>query len=304
MIASSRPVRSDITVVIPTMGGYFLEGCLESIGAGTLWPARLVIVDQSGTEVVAQWIATLEKQGLHVLHIASPPVGISAATNRGLEHVRTTFAAVTHDDCRVRSDWLERLGASLAQAGDAIVTGRVEPQGDGVVLTIKTETQPAIYTRPLLDGDVLFPPNMGFALRLLDRVGWFDEHPSLATAGEDNEWAHRALRAGVRIVYDPTVIVGHLARHGIEDLPALYSRYARGQGAFYGTWLRRGDLFIVWRIVRDLLRAPWLLLRGFVTRNRELVWMGRGEVTGLLPGIWAGLRNPGVNTKGGRAFTR
>ena len=143
---------------------------------------------------------------------------------------------------------------------------------------------------------MLFPPNMGFAVRLLDRIGWLDEHPSLATAGEDNEWAHRALRAGVRIVYDPTVVVGHLARHRPADLPALYRRYARGQGAFYGTWLRRGDRFIARRAARDLVRAPWLLVRGLVTRNSELISMGRGEVTGLLPGILAGLRNPGVPT--------
>jgi GT2 family glycosyltransferase len=135
---------------------------------------------------------------------------------------------------------------------------------------------------------------MGFAVRLLDRIGRLDEHPSLATAGEDNEWAHRALRAGVRIVYDPTIVVGHLARHRPEDLPGLYRRYARGQGAFYGTWLRRGDSFIVRRVARDLLRAPWLLVRGLATGNVELMWMGRGEVAGLLPGIIAGLRNPGV----------
>jgi GT2 family glycosyltransferase len=129
---------------------------------------------------------------------------------------------------------------------------------------------------------------------LLGRVGWFDEHPSLASAGEDNEWAHRALRAGVRIVYDPTAVVGHLARHQPSDLPGLYRRYARGQGAFYGTWLRRGDPFIALRMLRDLLRAPWLLLRGLATRNQELISMGRGEIAGLLPGILAGLRNPGV----------
>jgi hypothetical protein len=74
----------------------------------------------------------------------------------------------------------------------------------------------------------------------------------------------------------------------------LYRRYARGQGAFYGTWLRRGDRFIAWRAARDLVRAPWLLARGVVTRNTELISMGRGEVAGLLPGIVAGLRNPGI----------
>ena len=46
------------------------------------------------------------------------PAGISAATNRGLEQVRTPYAAVTHDDCRVRHDWLERLAARLAEIGD------------------------------------------------------------------------------------------------------------------------------------------------------------------------------------------
>jgi hypothetical protein len=50
-------------------------------------------------------------------------------------------------------------------------------------------------------------------------------------------------------------------------------------------------------VLRDLLRAPWLVLRGLVTRNSELVSMGRGEMMGLLPGIVAGLRNPGVRSK-------
>jgi GT2 family glycosyltransferase len=196
----------------------------------------------------------------------------------------------------VRHDWVERLATRLPDIGDAILTGRVEPSGDGIVLTVKTDEDPATYTRPLANGDVLFPPNMAFPVRLLNRVGPFDEHPSLASAGEDNEWAHRALRAGVAIVYDPTVSVGHLARHRTEDLRGLYHRYARGQGAFYGTWLRRGDRLIAFRATRDIIRAPYLLLRGLVTRNRELLCMAHGEVTGLLPGIVAGLQNPGVRS--------
>lgn len=293
MIGSQRPIARDVTVIVPTMGGPVLQGCVESIAAGTVWPAHLVLIDQSDGSA-SPWAQAMRDQGLDVSHIVSKQIGISAATNRGLEHVRTSYVAITHDDCRVRKDWLERLAARLADVGDAIVTGRVEPEGDGIVLTVKTADEPATYTAPLLNGDVLFPPNMGFAVRLLNRIGWFDEHPSLATAGEDNEWAHRALRAGVAIVYEPTITVGHLARHSPEDLPGLYRRYSRGQGAFYGTWLRRRDPFIACRVARDLLRAPWLLLRGVVTRNPELIAMGRGEVTGLLPGILAGLRNPGV----------
>jgi GT2 family glycosyltransferase len=293
MSPRSRPSSREVSVVVPTTGGSVLRGCLESIRAGSRWPARVVIVDQ-GPGAADTSIAAMRHDGLDVVHVRAQPMGISAATNLGLRHVETTYGAVTHDDCVVRRDWLERLERRLLQEKDAVVTGRVEPDGEGIVLTIKVADTPAVYTRPLLTGDVLFPPNMAFALQVMARAGWFDEHPSLATAGEDNEWAHRALRAGVRIVYDPTVVVGHLARHVAADLPGLYRRYSRGQGAFYGTWLRRGDRFIMARAARDLVRAPWLLLRGLVTRNHQLVAMGWGEVTGLLPGILAGLGNPGV----------
>jgi GT2 family glycosyltransferase len=294
MSNATPPVAPDLTVVVPTVGGPHLEGCLASLHAGSMWPARVVVVDQSVTAAAAGWVADLQAGGLDALHLSSEPRGIAAGTNRGLAEVNTPFVAITHDDCVVGPDWVERLAGRLRAAGDTIVTGRVEPEGDGIVLTVKTDDRPVIHTAPLLNGDVLFPPNMGFPVHLLQRVGAFDEHPSLKTAGEDNEWAHRALRAGVPIAYDPTIVVGHLARHTPEDLPALYLRYARGQGAFYGCWLRRRDPFIVRRVVRDLIRAPWLLLRGLITWNRELIAMGRGEVLGLLPGILAGLRNPGV----------
>ena len=299
MTDAPRRTADDVTVVIPTVGEAVLDGCLESLAQGSVWPARLIVVDQRRGGTAASSIARLRERSMDVQHILAPANGISSATNLGLRLVRTAFAAVTHDDCRVRTDWLHRVAIRLHDIGEAILTGRVEPEGDGIVLTINTAAEPMTYRSPLLAGDVLFPPNMAFPIRLLDRIGWLDEHPSLATAGEDNEWAHRALRAGVSIVYDPSVIVGHLARHRPEELPGLYLRYARGQGAFYGTWLRRGDPFIARRAARDLLRAPWLLLRGLVTRNSELVSMGRGEVLGLIPGIVAGLRNPGVRARTG-----
>lgn len=284
-----------ITVVVPTVGGPPLAGCLEALAEGTFWPARLLVVDQSHREQVSERIAALRARGLDAVHVPMAQTGISAATNRGLACVETPYVAVTHDDCRVRVDWLERIAARLPHIDDAVLTGRVEPEGDGLVLTIKTAREPATYRAPLLHSDVLFPPNMAFPVRLLERVGWFDEHPSLATAGEDNDWAHRVLRAGLPIIYDPTIVVGHLARYRSEDLPGLYRRYARGQGAFYGKWLRRGDLFIARRAIRDLVRAPWLLARGLTTRNPDLVAMGRGEVEGLLPGVVAGLGNRGAD---------
>jgi GT2 family glycosyltransferase len=293
---ADHPVVPEVSIVVPTLGRELLRGCLESIADGTAWPSTLVVVDQGTDPRVGAWIDGLRDRGLRLNHLISRQTGIAAATNRGLEVVRTRFVATTHDDCRVRADWLERLSSRVRTIGDAILTGRVEAQGEGLVLTVQTSRQPATYTEPLLDRDVLFPPNMAFPLHLVDRLGYLDEHPSLRLAGEDNEWAYRALRAGVPIVYDPEVVVFHMAWQDLSRRAALYRRYARGQGSFYGKHLRRGDRFILRRAARDLARAPWLVLRGALTGNRELLDMGIGEVAGLPAGLLAGLRNPGAGS--------
>jgi GT2 family glycosyltransferase len=293
---TSHSVAADVTVVIPTVGRALLEGCLDSIAAGTVLPGEIVVVDQSRTDLIVPWVERLRLAGLSVMHLRSDELGIAAATNRGLERVPTPYVATTHDDCRVRADWLERISARVRAIGDAIVTGRVEPEGDGVVLTTVTSMEPKTYTRPMIDRDVLFPPNMVFPVRLVERIGYLDEHPSLRLAGEDNEWAYRALRSGIPIIYDPDAVVSHVAWHAPDELEAVYRRYARGQGAFYGKYVRRGDPFILGRTVRDLVRAPWLVTRAAATRNRELMAMGLGELTGLPAGLIAGLRNTGDRT--------
>jgi len=284
---------TDVTVVIPTVGRALLKDCLRSIADADVWPAELIVVDQSRSEEVRRWVAALHEEGLLARHLPSGETGIANATNRGLEQARTPFVAVTHDDCRVSATWLAALLARLRSGDEAIITGRVEPAGEGAVPTVVLAPYPTVHTRPRLNGDDLFPPNMAFPRSILERIGYLDEHRSLRLAGEDNDWAYRALRAGIPIVYEPSSVVSHVAWQPASDLPAIYRRYARGQGAFYGKHLRRGDLFIARRVARDLLRAPWLLLRGVLSANRELLALAYGEITGLLPGVLAGLRNSG-----------
>jgi GT2 family glycosyltransferase len=283
-------IARDLTVVIPTLGRPLVKRCLESIAANRMHPHRVLVVNQGEEEPVQAWIDEITQVGLDIQQVVLGVRGIAAATNEGLRRVDTRYVATTHDDCLVADDWVESLARVLPEIGDAVLTGRVEPGGDGLVLTKVTSNQRKIYTRPLIDGDVLFPPNMALAIDVFKDVGAYDEHPSLRVAGEDSEWAHRALRAGFPIVYEPQVVVTHLAWQESSELGKTYRRYARGQGAFYAKHLLRGDLFVFRRALRDLARAPYLLTRGLVTNNRELIAMGAGEVLGLPVGIVAGMR--------------
>jgi GT2 family glycosyltransferase len=287
---STPLVARDVTLVIPTIGRALVRGCLESIVAGDTWPAEMVVVDQGCSSEVRAAIDRARHAGLEAVHLLSTERGIAAGTNRGIERAATRYVAVTHDDCRVAADWLGLMAARLPLIGEALLTGRVEPLGDGANPTVMTALQPRVYRVPPPHGDVLFPPNMGFARSVVDRIGPLDEHPLLRSAGEDNEWAYRALQRGVSIVYDPSLVVFHLAWRSSAELSTILTRYARGQGAFYGKYLLRADRFIARRALYDLARAPWLLARGVVTRNPELIAMGRGELLGLLPGLLAGLR--------------
>lgn len=290
---TDRPVAEGVSVVVPTIGRPLLEGCLASIAEGTVWPAELVVVDQGTNPDVATWIDRLQRRGLRTTHVRSRETGIAAATNRGFERVGTPVVATTHDDCLAAPGWLERLAGHVRASGDVIVTGRVQPQGAGLVLTVVTATEPTRYTRPMIDRDVLFPANMALPIRILERVGYMDEHPSLRLAAEDNEWAYRALRARIPIEYDPEAVVSHVAWQARSGIRALYRRYARGQGAFYGKYLRRLDPHIGLRAARDLARAPWLVVRGMLARNEELLAMGLGEISGLPAGLLQGLGNRG-----------
>lgn len=283
-------LADDVTVIIPTLGRPLLKGCLDSIAANRVHPRRVILVNQGEAAPVQAWVDEVAARALHVEHVVSSVKGIGAAMNAGLQRVGTRYAASTHDDCRVAEDWVASLDNKVREIGEGILTGRVEPSGDGLVLTTVTSRQRQVYTDPLLDGDVLFPSNMALTMDVFEKIGPFDEHPSLRVAGEDNEWAHRALRTGFPVVYDPDVVVFHLAWLDRSELQAMYRRYARGQGAFYAKHLLRRDAFIYRRALRDLARAPYLLVRGVVTKNRDLAAMGAGELLGLPAGIASGMR--------------
>jgi hypothetical protein len=91
-------------------------------------------------------------------------------------------------------------------------------------------------------------------------------------------------------VFDPDLLVHHVAWRPSSELANILTRYARGQGAFYAKYLLQGDGFIARRALRDLMRAPWLLLRGTPSNNPALKALARGELFGLLPGMIAGVR--------------
>jgi GT2 family glycosyltransferase len=292
-----KPILADVSVVIPTLGRPILESCLFWLADGTHWPARIIIVDQGRNPVVVEWLGRLREAGLDTLYVPSEQHGRSAGINRGLEQVQTRFVAITDDDCFVTADWLYKMTMRLRQEPEAIVTGRVELAGsDEADFSTVTSRQPKRYTKPQLKIHPFIGGNAGLAMSLVQKIGFFDEHPCLAAA-EDSDYGYRALRLGIPIVYEPDVVLYHYHWRDAGQRAARYADYARSQGGFYGTHLRQGDKLILMQTIRALGRSPLRWLRGIITGNRDLAENGRAHTLNLLPGIIAGWRR----RKGGKA---
>jgi GT2 family glycosyltransferase len=286
-----RPVLDDISVVIPTLGRPILESALAWIAVGATWPSAVIVVDQGSSREVDGWLRWLHDRGLETVWVPSDRQGRSAGVNVGLERAETHFVAVTDDDCFVEKEWLTRMRERLRRRPRSIVSGRVEGAGDDVGVAVVTDRVEKVQQRPSLRFDRMSGGNMGTSQEVLDLVGPFDEDPRLRHA-EDCDWSYRALRAGIPIVYAPEVCILHYGWRDEGERVGQYRAYARSHGGFYGKHLRRGDAFIALRAGGHYLRALRRWARGIVTGDRERRAHGRAYVTGLLPGILAGLRRP------------
>ena len=284
-----KPVLNDITVVIPTLGRDILEQSLYWILMGTAWPACLIVVEQGSNPKVVDWLKCVQEIGIRVKHILSIQRGRSAGINRGLEQVDTCFVAITDDDCFVREDWLHNMADRLRLSPEAVVTGRVEAAG-GDMIVVVTSTISSVQSRPRLKFDSMSGGNMGTSIAVFRKVGLFEEDPVMATA-EDAEWAYRALRMGVSLHYEPDVMVAHFGWRNSSERINQYQHYALSHGGFYGKYLRRGDLFILLRVLVHFARAYRRWVVGIMTGNEENTLNGKAYCLGLLPGIAAGFRS-------------
>ena len=114
------------SVLLPTRGRPRLaRDAIESILAGTLRPAELIVVDQSA-EPDAGLAALADEGRAPVRYLPSRSRGLPRARNEALAAAGSPVVAVTDDDVLAEPGWLEQLVRGLAQGGPGtVLTGAV-----------------------------------------------------------------------------------------------------------------------------------------------------------------------------------
>ena len=258
-----------------------LPSLLDSLAAQTRPPARVLVVDQNEDDRLDAVLASYPTLAIERLR---SPAGLSRARNAALPRLGADLVAFPDDDCAYPPDLLERVAARFH--GDpalGLLCGRLADADGRAVGRWATER------RRIGLGDVWHAATSAtiFARReTVERVGPFDEVLGLGPdarfrSGEEIDYLVRAIRAGVRVEYDPALVVVHPRRTVSDDeLTAL----GRRDGGSVGYVLAR-HRYPASAVARMLVRpaggalASLVLLDG--TRARFHAATLSGRVCGL-----------------------
>jgi GT2 family glycosyltransferase len=271
-----------------------LARCLESLAAGELVPAEVVVSDQSEGPETADVVAAARE--LSVRRVVARPGGLGAAQNDAVAAATAPVVAVLDDDCVADPRWLAVVAETFEQGPESrgLLAGRGLPLGPPApglaAVSSRTSAEPATFAGRCLPWDVGSGNNFAVRRSWWDRIGGNDERlgpGSPGLGGVDMDLFYRLVRAGAEARYEPEALVLH-ERATVEGRHARRFPYGYGMGACCAKWRREGDGYAT-TVLRRWLGMRGRLLVGAVRRAngrtaREELIVLRGTVAGLMYG--------------------
>jgi GT2 family glycosyltransferase len=196
-------------LVVATVGRVGeLERLLGSLEAQTHRAFRVLLVDQNEDDRLEPMLG---EQQVEIVRLRAER-GLSRSRNAALGDIRSDLVAFPDDDCLFAPELLQRVARRFAgdPALDGLTGRAIDEAGHS---SPSWARDPALLTRENLWNRAI---SFTIFLRapLVARVGRFDEQLGLGagspwSSGEEIDYLVRALDAGARIEYDPSLTVTH-----------------------------------------------------------------------------------------------
>jgi GT2 family glycosyltransferase len=285
-----------------------LDRCLAGFASQSRVPDEIVVVDNASVSDRIRSIA--EKHGARYLR--EDRAGLDFARNTGAMAATGDLLLYTDDDTELHHDWIAHLAAAFDQPHVMAVTGLVLPA------RLDTEAQllferawgfgrgfkridfgPEFWEQTKGRGcptwEIGAGASMGFRREVFDHVGYFDERLGAGQSGcsDDSEFWYRILAAGFTCRYEPTAVIWHHHRIGMDGLGSQIYQYMRGHAAaLLVQYEKSGEGGNLRRLFVDLPRYYAGLAVGYLRGRREpqARFLAR-QVGGVLSGVVYYLRN-------------
>jgi glycosyltransferase involved in cell wall biosynthesis len=254
-----------------------LPTALDSLAAQELpgsveW--EILVVDNNSNDQTEQVVRDFSRRYPgRFRYLFETNQGLSRARNAGVREARGDILAFTDDDVTAEPRWLENLTSGLASEGWAGAGGRVLRELTCPLprwLSFEGRYERMAAPLVLFDlgskrcdiDDFAIGANMAYRKEIFVKYGGF--RTDLGRSGdsllglEDNDFAHRVLAAGERLLYEPSAVVYH---------PVPQNRLSKEY--FLGWWFGLGRASIrhlspgpaVWGIPRCYLRMARNMIR-------------------------------------------
>lgn len=275
----------DISLILATVGRTDELGRLfDSLAAQTYSNFEIVVVDQNEDDRLLPHLERARYLGMAIRHLKHHPANLATARNVGIEAANGKWIGFPDDDCWYSPQLLERLATRFAAAD--------QPAGI-IVRWVEQDEQPLSaadlsWERSRAFRDIPVSSITLFCSKsLFQQIGGFDSRLGVGQwfgAGEETDFALRALRAGAHFTYEPLGEVHHAVNpnkpKATPQTRNAVRHRARGTGALYAK-----HRLPIWVVARGLA-APLLrpLLKGSFGADELALGYDtmRGRIDGMI----------------------
>lgn len=273
------------------MAGNALAECLRSLESQTLADFEVVVVDNSGISLGAQYV---KNSSARVRLLANPSnAGFGAAVNQAFRSSQSPYLATLNDDAVADARWLEALvtdaeahprAGMFASRVRMVESGLLDSAGmlmaqDGSSKQRGHGQEPEAFAA---SGDALFPSGSAALYRreMLEQIGMFDEDFFLYC--EDTDLGLRARWAGWGCRYVAGAVVEHRYSHSAGRASPLKA-YLVERNRLY-TVLKNFPLRLLWFApFASLGRYFWHAISLLKGRGKAAEFRESGQSAALLP---------------------